>query len=145
MTRFSVVLLFHHFLLLLALSNGCSCARHNFTRAYSYSETVVKARVLSSFDKSKLKMVFRFRRIRTYKGCKLSKIFFGEVKTYSSCRVYFKRRKVYMLNLDVGKGSKKNPLRLNVCQDHRLFGSLSKKERRFLVESSRKDTNKCMK
>ena len=164
MNRFSALLLLHSFFLLLVFSQGCICHYRGFRKAYSDSKTVVKAEVLSSFTPPPPSpppcvtaspqcaylpppptIMYRFRRIRMYKGCKTSKIFFGKALELSrDCGVQFDIGKVYVLNLSFGKGSKRTPFHMDACQFHREFDSLRKKERRCLVGRSRKYKNRCM-
>lgn len=141
---------------------GCSCRRRTFKEVYDRAESVVTARVVSieplipicdedacpTFEPGLGYILVKLRLIKkNFKGCGPSKrIFYVKTGADSSfCGVPFGLGRSYMLNLRRrrGNGSESRPYRLDFCEFHRQFSTLTRPEKRMLRLFSKLPKNQC--
>lgn len=144
---------------------ACSCIFSTFPQRYRSASRVVKARVVSVtvvpppppppcldsvppclppiFFPQPIK--YKFRLLRTFRGCPPNTIFFGQSSISSaSCGVSLQKGSVYLLYLGTQIGSLTLPFGLSSCQGNLLFSGLRKGQLRFLRRQSRRKRNMCM-
>lgn len=159
MSRYALLFLLFSFVFSHALS--CSCDFGSFADRYNSSAVVLKARAVSnkrvplppcpvnsrpclpSFL-TKDAVQYTFRLLGVLKGCSPRDTFFALTDERSSCRDFFQNGKVYLLNLEMQKGTRKMPFKVHFCQGNALFGKLSAGQKHFLKKQSMKKKNMCM-
>lgn len=145
MARFALLLL----LLSIYIPHAiCSvCGGYSFRGRYRDADVVLKARVVSVRKIGK-NLIYIFQLLDVFKGCPPRVTFFARSdgdRSLTSRTVIRPEGMVYVLNLQMKKGTGKMPFELGFCEGHPPFGTLSTAQKRFLKNQSMKKKNMCMK